>query len=205
MTLCHTGRPRSMISAAPSGSSSSPTARPSSRGRLCWAAREASMNRDCRLHRARDAASVICVPIDSEISRNRRIAVAIEHPQHLALGIGARMRRSDHRSLTRYWRVCQSACGAFDRDNALPHRRQHLAGEKSCAMRPASPTRSRPERAMINASAGPTRRRLAAAASAPLIKLAHAGVGGAAEMDDLDLRKQPPHIGARGARSWCRS
>jgi hypothetical protein len=45
MTLYHTGRPPSMISAAPLASSSIPTARPSSRGRLARPTREASMIR----------------------------------------------------------------------------------------------------------------------------------------------------------------
>ena len=44
-SINYTGRLRSMISAAPFASNSSPTARPSSRGRSAGPEREASMNK----------------------------------------------------------------------------------------------------------------------------------------------------------------
>ena len=62
-------------------------------------------------------------------------------------------------------------------------------------MRPARPTRSSPERAMISASAGPTSPPSGSRCISRLIELAHAGVGGAAIVNHLDFRKQPPRIG----------
>ena len=46
--------------------------------------------------------------VDVRKSRDRRIAVAVEHPQHLALGVGAGDARPDRRSLTGCARVSKS-------------------------------------------------------------------------------------------------
>ena len=48
---------------------------------------------------------------------------------------------------------------------------------------------------MISASAGPTAPPSGSRCILAVVELAHAGVGGAAKMDHLDLRKQPPRIG----------
>ena len=51
--------------------------------------------------------------------------MAVEHPQHLAFGVGAAARGEviDLRQKTSRWPIVG---GAFHRNDPLPHRRQHL-------------------------------------------------------------------------------
>jgi hypothetical protein len=58
-------------------------------------------------------------------SRDRRIAMAVEHPQHLAFGVGAGVRSGivDRSEDAACFKVTR---GAFDGDDALPRRRQHF-------------------------------------------------------------------------------
>ena len=48
---------------------------------------------------------------------------------------------------------------------------------------------------MISASAGPTSPPSGSRCISPIVELADAGIGGAAKVNHLDLRKQPPRIG----------
>jgi hypothetical protein len=121
---------------------------------------------------------------DLGMARDRRIAVAVEHPQHLALGIGAWCATGS--SIRDRCAGSANRARAFHRDDALPDRRQHfprLRIHRRCGS--ASPTRSSPERAMISASAGRPRRHRQPL-HARIVELAHAGVGGAAIVDHLD-------------------
>jgi hypothetical protein len=112
-----------MISAAPFASSSSPTTRPSSRGRSAGPVRCLD-DATTRVIQHPGGKRHLGAP-DLRMARDRRIAVTVEHPQHLALGIAAVMcerivnqgKRLTHRKISR---------AAFDRDDALPYRRKHF-------------------------------------------------------------------------------
>ena len=86
-SFSHLGRLRSMMSAAPFASSSSPTARPSSRAIGGPGAR--SLDEHIALFVQHRGGQRHPRAFDRGKPRDRRIAVAIEHPEHLALGIGA--------------------------------------------------------------------------------------------------------------------
>ena len=145
------------------------------------------------------------VPVKRGVAGDRRIAVAVQHPQHLALGLGAEARRGvvDLRQTAR----------------ASPSRSRRIRPRRCPAPPPAAfrapknhgrcatPCRSRssPERAMTSASAGPTSPPSGSRCLSPRSSFAHAGVGRAAEMDH---RRLPETAGAdrpRGAPRWCRS
>ncbi len=124
----HTGRLRSMMPAAPLSSNSSPTARPSSRGRSAGPERETSMNSaTSQIQHRRSQRHLRAV--DGCKSRDRRIAVAVENPQHLALGIGASVRGGIIDAGQNPPRL-PIVSGALHRDNPLPHRRQHFPNRK---------------------------------------------------------------------------
>lgn len=63
---------------------------------------------------------------DGGVSRNRRIAMAVKDPQHLALDIGGQMRGGivDQRERAPRLPVARRA---FHGDDPLPRRRKHLA------------------------------------------------------------------------------
>ena len=122
----HTGRLRSMMSAAPLSSNSRPTARPSSRGRSAGRSRglddqaAGQVQHRCGQRHPR--------ALDARQSRDRRIAMAIEHPQHLALGLGAWSRRGRRSETT-------AAASANRRPHTRPRRclargRQHFRDRK---------------------------------------------------------------------------
>src|SRR5882724_410194 len=63
--------------------------------------------------------------INRRVAGDRRVAMAVQHPQHLTLGLGAEPRRHilDLREVPARDPVLVNA---FDRDDALPDRRQHF-------------------------------------------------------------------------------
>src|ERR1700730_11117943 len=63
--------------------------------------------------------------VDGGKSGDRRVAMAVEDPQHLALGVGAMVRSGVVDGGKNAPRL-PIMSGAFDRDNPLPDRRQHF-------------------------------------------------------------------------------
>ena len=126
--------------------------------------------------------------------RDRRIAMAVEDPQHLALGIAAPVRGCVVDAGEQMPRL-PVVGRAFDRDNALPGRRQHFPNRKfvgdAIRQPDALQSRSRHDQRV--------RRTDLAAIRQPLhfrtVELANAGVGSAAIVNDLDFGKQPARIG----------
>src|ERR1700694_739399 len=120
--------------------------------------------------------------------------MAVEDPQHLALGIGALMRRGVVDARENAPRL-PLVCGKFHRDNPLPHRRQHFLNRKfigdatgeANALKPGARHDQRVRRPDLAAIGKPLH--------CQIVELAHAGVGGAAIVNHLDFRKQPARIG----------
>ena len=125
--------------------------------------------------------------------------MAVEHPQHLALGIGAAARGEvvDLREHTSRRPIVR---GAFHRDDPLPRRRQHLRDRKlvSDAVCKAHPLKARAGHDQR------VRRADRAATGEPLlfqmVELAHAGVGSAAIVNHFDIGEEPARIGGAAHR-----
>ena len=138
------------------------------------------------------------------VTGNRRIAMAVQDPQHLALGLGAEPRGSilDLRQ-TFARRQNPSRC---IRPRRCPGRPTAAFRGRTNHGRCATPCRcaSRPERAMTSASAGPTSPPRAAAACRRDRVLQFA----CRRRRDSGSRSLPETAGAdrqRAAPRWCRS
>src|SRR6516225_11916304 len=119
--------------------------------------------------------------------------MAVEHPQYLALGIRAGMRRriidarQQHASLP-------VRCRALHRDDTLAHRGQHFSRRKfvsdAISKTDAFEARARHDQRVRWSHRSAFRQALLFA----LVKLAHARVGRTAKVDHFHLRKQSPRV-----------
>ncbi len=120
--------------------------------------------------------------------------MAVEDPQHFALGVGASVRGGvvDERENAPRLPIIG---GTFHRNNPLPHRRQHFLNRKFIGDATGEPDALEPGARHDQRIRRPDRAAIGQPLHFQIVELAHAGVGGAAIVNHLDFRKQPARIG----------
>ena len=178
---------RSMIATAPFSNSSSPTARPSSRGRSAGPERETSMNRppvSSNTAAVSDmvAPSMAAKPEIGELQWPLRI--------HSTSRSASAQRCAGWIVDAREQAAGLPVAGnTLHRDDALSCGRQHFRQREFVGRAVAEPDAFKPGARHDERVRGAERAAVGQALHFPLVELAHPGVGGAAIVNDFDLRE----------------